>query len=180
MAVFEVFVNQMFPMLQGEPETNPQGAFVNQILSLGQSVSTNQKSGTGISRFQMSHTAAVDHTLINITISQFLYMWQTGGRGPHVFATHFYHLWHTAVVSAYETPSNILYLSQSVLTYFGHDGKNTLVINQTLTYKMVRNLLVSQTYAPVSDGTSFLPNPNFINEIEPSLSGPNGPPEYVW
>lgn len=180
MAVFELDVQQFFPMFQNEPPTQPGYAFVSDYFQMFDSVNNFRKTAKASNLFSMQQVVNYRRSITHLSLSQFLTMFENSAKGSRQDLVDFYFVWQNAKTVLYEAVTQTLVFSQHASNYRGHGPIQTLAISQLVKFNVHRGITVVQTYSPVSKATGIKPDANYIGEPLTSLDGPNGTPEYVF
>lgn len=181
MAIIERDVIQFFPMVQGgRPNNMFGGTFKHQIV-FSDRVRCNHLFAIAGNILQISQSVEFQRSVTNIDITQSLMMSHGAAKSSRQDVTQFLGMWQSAtIVRAYEQVEQSLQITQSVLATVAKPGTSTLNLSHSVSYTVVRNLIVTQTLNLNSDGAGYLANPNFISSETISISGPNSSPEDVF
>ncbi len=152
----EVFAGNFLTLTQSVV-TNPKILVVTQTLSLSQDVTKNIRTRAIEHLFKMNDQATVRTSVKNITVAQTLGLSQRSQKTPIVLeAFDFFFPYHTASAGRGGDAASILRLTQTVSVFKPTPARNTLALTQAVGLRIVRHLIVAQTFVLRNKANYFI------------------------
>lgn len=174
MAVYELDIQDFLPLGQGDVH-RPSAHAISQALALSQLATTQIKLENLDHLFSPSQQVAVRQAIANLSVSDYLTLYQQGAKTHAEHIIDFFFMWETARPVFAESIEHTLALTQSVAVVTTKATTNTLVMSQSVTYTSQRSKTVTQTLSLVSRASLWLPNKYTYSIDLPDLTGPNAP-----
>ncbi len=176
MAVIELFVDQMLVIDQSNSKNNPRGVAASNTLIITQTVDNHQYLQSVGDFLNIGQQVEVHKSVICLAVEQYLEISDRGRKfNSQQDVIQILALWQLARTVEFEAVSQTLVISQAVDVVFCTPGTNTLVLTQSVSYTITRNLVCEQTLVINSGCSGYKEDKNFYSTELPTITGPNTP-----